>query len=200
MPRTWSWLVLAVAIAMPAFAQTPMQVYGAWHCSTDYCTWAAVSSASTFDTDNHWMIDRNMNNTYQPSVNLVIFSFIQPVKLMNLTTDTGDTDGVPTAMNASAVSYFESRGVRVMFSIGGQTYTSDWDTALSTDPATLGTNAANVAKQFNVGIEIDYENSSNPNLSGLEAFINAYRTVIPYDPTGNNAAARLTIDFGAGDQ
>lgn len=200
MPRTWSWLVLSVAMAIPSFAQTPMQVYGAWHCSTDFCTWAAVSSPTTFDTDNHWMIDRDMNNTYQPSVNLVVFSFIQPVKLMDLTNDSGDTNGVPTAMNASAVSYFQSRGVRVMFSIGGQTYTSDWDTALATDPATLGTNAANVAKQFNVGIEIDYENSSSPNLSGLEDFINAYRAVNPYDPTGNNPAARLTIDLGAGDQ
>ena len=30
--------------------------------------------------------------------------------------------------------------------------------------------------------------------------MNAYRSVIPYDPTGNNPAARLTIDLGAGDQ
>jgi hypothetical protein len=103
-------------------------------------------------------------------------------------------------MNTTAVQYFESRGVRVMFSIGGSTYTSDWDTALATNPTQLGINAANAAKQFNVGIEIDYENTNNPNLSGLASFVNAYRSVIPYDPTGNNAAARLTIDLGAGDQ
>lgn len=194
------WMLVAIAIALPAFAQTPMQVFGAWHCSTDYCTWSTVSSPTTFDTDNHWMIDRNMNNTYLPAVNLVNFSFVQPVKLMNLTTDSGDTNGVPNAMNAAAVSYFESRGVRVMFSIGGVTYTSDWDTALSTNPTALGTNAANMAKQFNVGVEIDYENSSSPNLSGLQEFISAYRAVNPYDATGNNQAARLTIDLGAGDQ
>jgi hypothetical protein len=51
-----------------------------------------------------------------------------------------------------------------------------------------------------VGIEIDYENSSSPNLTGLQAFVTAYRAVIPYDATGQNQAARLTIDLGAGDQ
>jgi hypothetical protein len=103
-------------------------------------------------------------------------------------------------MNSAAVSYFTSRGVRVMFSIGGQTYTSAWDTALSTNPSALGTNAANMAKQFGVGVEIDYENTSSPNLTGLQQFVSAYRAINPYDATGNNPAARLTIDLGAGDQ
>jgi hypothetical protein len=146
------------------------------------------------------MIDRNMNNTFNPSVNLVIFSFVHPVKLMNLTTDSGDTNGIPSGMDQNAVSYFQTRGVRVIFSIGGQTYTSAWDTALSTNPTQLGINAANAARQFNVGMEIDYENTSSPNLTGLAAFVNGYRSVIPYDPTGANQAARLTIDLGAGDQ
>src|SRR5215469_15925111 len=194
------WAVLAFLITTTSFAQTPMQVYGAWHCTADFCTWATAEDAGTFDTQNHWMIDRNMNNTYNPSVNLVIFSFVQPVKLMNLTTDSGDTNGIPNGMEQNAVSYFQSRGVRVMFSIGGQTYTSDWDTALATNPTQLGINAANAAKQFNVGMEIDYENSSSPNLAGLAQFVSAYRSVIPYDPTGANQAARLTIDLGAGDQ
>jgi hypothetical protein len=48
-------------------------------------------------------------------------------------------------------------------------------------------------------MEIDYEKSSNPNLTGLQQFVNAYRSVLPYDPTGNNFAARLTIDLGDGD-
>jgi hypothetical protein len=61
-------------------------------------------------------------------------------------------------------------------------------------------NAAAVAKSLGVGIEIDYENSSSPNLTGLQSFVNAYRSQIPYDPTGANPAARLTIDLGAGDQ
>ena len=194
------FLVAAVAWFVPRLnAQTPITVYSAWHCTADYCTWATAEDLATFDSQNHWMIDRNMDNSYQPSVNNVTFSFVQPVKLMNLTTDSGDTAGIPNGMDMTAVSYFENRGVRVQFSIGGQTYTSDWDTALATNPTQLGTNAANAAKQFNVGMEIDYENNKNPNLAGLEAFVQAYRAVLPYDPTGANQAARLTIDLGAGD-
>lgn len=180
-------------------AQTPISVYSAWHCTADFCTWATAEDATTFDNQNRWMIDRDMNGSYHPSVNNVTFSFVQPVKLMDNTTDSGDINGVPIGMNTTAVSYFENRGVRVQFSIGGQTYTSDWDTALATNPTALGTNAANAAKSFNVGMEIDYENNRTPNLTGLQAFVNAYRAVLPYDPTGANQAARLTIDLGAGD-
>lgn len=191
---------LAVGLcAVPAAAQTQMQIYGAWHCYTDGCSWASVPNMTTFDTDNHWMIDRDMNNTYLPSVNLVILSFVNPVKLMNLTTDSGDTNGIPVGMNAAVINYFQSRGVRVMMSIGGASYRKDWDKALSTNPTQLGLNAAAAAKQFNVGMEIDYENSSSPNLTGLEQFVTAYRSQIPYDATGTNFAARLTIDLGDGD-
>jgi hypothetical protein len=145
------------------------------------------------------LIDRDMNGTYLPSVNLVVLSFVQPVKLMNLTNDSGDINGIPVGMNAAVVSYFQSKGVRVMMSIGGASYRKDWDKALSANPTQLGINAANAAKQFNVGMEIDYENSSSPNLAGLQAFVTAYRSVIPYDPTGANYPARLTIDLGDGD-
>ena len=185
--------------AVPAAAQTQMQIYGAWHCYTDGCSWASVPNMTTFDTDNHWMIDRDMNNTYLPSVNLVILSFVDPVKLMNLTTDSGDTNGIPVGMNTAVINYFQSRGVRVMMSIGGASYRKNWDKALSANPAKLGLNAAAAAKQFNVGMEIDYENSSSPNLSGLQQFVSAYRSQIPYDATGANHAARLTIDLGDGD-
>jgi hypothetical protein len=181
-----------------ANAQTQMQIYGAWHCYTDGCSWASVPNMTTFDTDNHWMIDRDMNDTYLPSVNLVVLSFVQPVKLMNLTTDAGDTNGIPIGMNAAVINYFQSRGVRVMMSIGGASYKKDWDSALSSNPTQLGINAANAAKQFNVGMEIDYE-STKSNTSGLEEFVAAYRSVVPYDPTGANYAARLTIDLGDGD-
>jgi hypothetical protein len=82
-----------------------------------------------------------------------------------------------------------------MFSIGGASYKKDWDKELSSNPTQLGINAA---KQFNVGMEIDYE-SSSPNLTGLQSFVTAYRSVVPYDATGANYAARLTIDLGDGD-
>jgi hypothetical protein len=190
---------MALLGAFPVAAQTPISVYGAWHCYTDGCSWASVPAMTTFDTDNRWLIDRNMNGTYLPSVNLVVLSFVQPVKLMNLTNDSGDINGIPVGMNAAVVNYFESKGVRVMMSIGGASYRKDWDKALSANPTQLGINAANAAKQFNVGMEIDYENSSSPNLAGLQAFVTAYRSVIPYDPTGANYPARLTIDLGDGD-
>jgi hypothetical protein len=87
-----------------------------------------------------------------------------------------------------------------MLSIGGITYTDDWDTALATDPARLARNAAALAQRLGVGIEIDYENSSSPNLTGLQTFIDTYRSLLPYDASGNNPAARLTIDLAAGDR
>ena len=177
-------------------AQTPIQIYGVWHCFSDGCNWFSVPDMTTFDTDNHWLIDRGNGS---PSVNLVVLSFVNPVDLMNLANSSHTKNGIPIGMDAAVVNYFQSRGVRVMFSIGGIRFVKDWDMALNTNPTQLGINAANTAKQFNVGMEIDYEKSSKPNLSGLQQFISAYRSVLPYDPTGNNFAARLTIDLGNDD-
>src|SRR5205085_12692279 len=98
------------------------------------------------------------------------------------------------------VNYFKSRNVRVMLSIGGITYTDAWNQALSTNPTQLGLNAAAVAKSLGVGIEIDYEENTSPNLTGLQAFIDAYRSPLPDDAPGANHAARLTIDLAPGDR
>jgi hypothetical protein len=95
-----------------------------------------------------------------------------------------------------------------MLSIGGITYVSAWNDALAADPVTFGRNAAEAAHRLGVGIEIDYEENKNPNLAGLQAFIDAYRAYVDpatghgtqYDPTGANHAARLTIDLAAGDR
>src|SRR5215467_7442511 len=152
---------------------------------------------SNFDTNNHWMIEQGDGS---PSVNLIILSFVNPLKLLNQTNDSQTVNGVPIGMNSAVVGYFTSHNIRVMLSIGGITYTNYWDSALSSNPAQLGTNAANLAKQLGVGIEIDYENNTSPNLSGLQSFINAYRAILPYDATGANPAARLTVDLAAGDQ
>ena len=188
--------VLGLAVVSGLRAQTPTQIYGVWHCYTDGCGWLSVPNMTTFDTDNHWLIDRGNG---QPSVNVVVLSFVNPVDLMNSTTNSTTINGIPMGMNATVVNYFQSKSVRVMFSIGGIRFVKNWNKALSSNPTQLGINAANVAKQFNVGMEIDYEKSSNPNLTGLQAFITAYRSVIPYDSTGNNFAARLTIDLGNDD-
>jgi hypothetical protein len=189
---------LAAFSAIPAAeAATPISIYGAWHCGNDACTWATVRDMSNFDTNNHWMIDRGDG---LPSVNLVVLSFVNPLKLLNRTTDSGNVNGVPVGMNQAVVNYFKSRNIRVMLSIGGITYTDDWNAALSTNPTQLGLNAAAVAQSLGVGIEIDYEENSTPNLAGLQAFINAYRSQLPYDASGTNHAARLTIDLAAGDR
>jgi hypothetical protein len=191
--------VPAVAPAAPASAATgtPPQVYGAWHCGNDACTWATVRDMAGFDQANHWLIDRGDG---RPSVNLVVLSFVNPLTLLNGTTNSANTNGVPVGMNQAVVNYFTSHGIRVMLSIGGITYTDDWNTALAQNPALLGQRAAALASQLGVGIEIDYEQSSGPNTAGLQTFIDAYRAAHPYDASGADPAARLTIDVAAGDR
>ena len=176
---------------------TPISVYGAWHCGNDFCTWASVRNMTDFDTKNRWLIDRGNG---LPSVNVVVLSFVHPLRLLNKTTDASTSQGIPIGMNQAVVDYFKSRGVRVALSIGGITYVDAWNQALATNPTQLGLNAADAAQRLGVGIEIDYEENMNPNLTGLQAFINAYRSVLPYDASGNNHAARLTIDLASGDR
>jgi hypothetical protein len=201
-------LVLLTAIALFGFlagpaqaavaaTPTPPQVYGAWHCSNDACLWGTVRDMTDFDHNNHWLIDRGDS---RPSVNLVVLSFVNPLRLLNMTTDAQTLNGVPRGMTAAIVNYFTSKNVRVMLSIGGITYVDDWNTALATNATQLGLNAATLASSLGVGIEIDYEENSNANLTGLQAFIDAYRGRLPYDASGANPAARLTIDVAAGDR
>jgi hypothetical protein len=172
-------------------------VYGVWHAGNDYCTWGKVRDISEFDSQNHWLIDRGDGN---PSVNLVVLSFVNPLKLLNGTTDATTLDGIPRGMTPEIVKYFKDQKIRVMLSIGGITYTDAWNTALATDPAKLATNAAAVAESLGVGIEIDYEENTNANLVGLQTFITTYRLIHKYDALGVNPAARLTIDLAAGDR
>jgi hypothetical protein len=192
-------LVFSGPFAKPAKAPfvTPISIYGAWHCGNDFCTWSSVRNMTDFDTKNRWLVDRG---TGQPSVNLVVLSFVHPMRLLNKTTDASTSQGIPIGMNQAVVDYFKSRGVRVMLSIGGITYTDAWNQALATNATQLGLNAAEAAQRLGVGIEIDYEGNTDPNLTGLQAFINAYRSRLPYDASGSNHAARLTIDLAAGDR
>ena len=176
-----SSLLFSFLLISTAAAATPLQIYGTWHCGNDACTWGTVRDMTDFDAKNHWLIDRGDG---VPSVNLVVLSFVNPLKLLNQTNDAQTINGVPIGMNQQVVSYFTSHNVRVMLSIGGITFVSDWDTALSTNPTQLGLNAAALAKSLGVGIEIDYEQSTTPNLNGVQAFINAYRSQLPYDATG----------------
>ena len=189
-------------------APNPISIYGAWHCGNDYCTWASVRDMSEFDAKNHWLIDRGDNSgcdyevvgSCNPSVNLVVLSFVHPLRLLYQTTDEQTLDGVPRGMTQDVVDYFKNQGIRVMLSIGGITYVDAWNQALAENATELGKNAALVAQTLGVGIEIDYEENRNPNLDGLLQFIDAYRAKLPYDAIGSNHAARLTIDLAAGDR
>jgi hypothetical protein len=192
-------------LAADAPGITAISIYGVWNAGNDFCTWSSMRSMVDFDTKNHWLVDRGDG---LPSVNLVVLSFVNPVKLLNKTTDSQTSQGIPIGMTQDVVSYFKSRNVRVMLSIGGITYTRDWNAALAANPAQLGRNAAEAAHRLGVGIEIDYEENKSPNLAGMQAFIDAYRSYVDpltgegtrYDPTGANHAARLTIDLAAGDR
>ena len=84
----------AVCFSAPSASATPIQVYGTWHCGSDSCSWASVRTMADFDAQNHWLVDRGDGH---PSVNLVVLSFVNPLKLLNLTTDAGNTQGIPTA-------------------------------------------------------------------------------------------------------
>jgi hypothetical protein len=191
-------LVLGLTlIAGIAGAQTPLQIYGAWHCGNDYCTWGTVRDLVEFDQQNHWLIDRGDG---VPSVNLVVLAFVNPWKLLNQTTDDQTLNGIQRGMNQDLVNYFKSNGIRVSLSMGGITYIDYWNDALATDPVQLAVNAAAVAQDLGVGFEIDYEENQNPNLPALQTFIDTYRAILPYDATGTNHAARLTIDLAAGDR
>ncbi|HEY2914708.1 MAG TPA: hypothetical protein VGK21_15190, partial [Candidatus Angelobacter sp.] len=74
-----SFLLTLLLISTAAVA-TPLQIYGAWHCGNDACLWGTVRDMTDFDAKNHWMIDRGDGS---PSVNLVVLSFVDPLKLLN---------------------------------------------------------------------------------------------------------------------
>ncbi len=191
--------VFAIAVALAEFAPisaSPIQVYGVWHCGKDLCGWDTVRDMTDFNRKNHWLIDRGDG---KPSVNLVVLSFVDPLRLLNLTNDAHNAAGIPAGITPDIVSYFTSHKIRVMLSIGGFTYAKDWDEALATNPKQLGLNAAQAAQRFGVGVEIDYENDHRPNLGGLQEFITAYRSVFPYGAASRNPASRLTIDLALDD-
>ena len=181
----------------PPGEASPIQIFGVWHAGNNYADWSIPRVYEEFDEANHWIIDRGDG---RPSVNLVVLSFVHPMRLLDWWIDGADwlEDAVPVGMSQMVVDYFKNAEIRVMMSIGGVTYTDAWDEALAIDAWELGLAAAEVAEHFGVGIEIDYERNTDPNLAGLDTFIRAYRSIHPYDPTGDNHAARLTIDLAAG--
>ena len=73
MRKTWgvaAALLCSMSSGCPANA-TQMEIYGAWHCGNDFCTWSTVRNIADFDSKNHWIIDRG---DCAPSVNLIVLS------------------------------------------------------------------------------------------------------------------------------
>jgi hypothetical protein len=168
---------------------TPIQIYGAWHCGNHYCDWSLVRDMVEFDQKNHWLIDRGDG---RPSVNMVVLAFLEPLKLLNQTTDAGFVNGIPRGMTPDVVSYFKGRGITVLLSAGGITYTSAWDTALVTNPSLLATRARAAVTALGAdGFEIDWENGSPTagEMAGIETFIATYGT-----------SGLLTLDLAVGDR
>src|SRR5262249_15913278 len=124
-------LLATLLLVTRTAAATPLQIYGAWHCGNDACTWGAVRDMTDFDANNHWLIDRGDG---VPSVNLVVLSFVNPLKLLNQTNDAQTVNGVPIGMNQQVISYFTSHNIRVMLSIGGITLFEYSDTPPSPHP------------------------------------------------------------------
>jgi len=176
-----------------------IQIFGVWHAGNHYADWALPRNFAEFDEANRWIIDRGDG---RPSVNLVVLSFLHPMEILGMELFEGvpvaPESGVPIGMEQWIVDYFKDAGIRVMMSIGGITYTDAWDEALTTNATQFGLNAAAIATYFGVGIEIDYERNTDANLVGLQAFITAYRSKHPFDSTGADHTARLTIDLAAG--
>ncbi|EFA79437.1 hypothetical protein PPL_07855 [Heterostelium album PN500] len=166
------------------------KVYAIWHCGIDGCMWNTPINNSYVD----WIVNRGDGI---PTNNLFIFSFLNPVNILQQ-----GIQAVPAGMSKSLIQYLQSQGLSVMFSIGGagivlNSWSSEWDQALTKDPTTLGKNAAAIAQEFGVGIEIDYE--SEANTPKLDAFVKAYRSVIPFDNSSSATdSSLLTVDTGAG--
>lgn len=139
-------------------------IYGAWHCGPGDCEWASVPTNDSMG----WLLNRGDG---KPTVNVLSLAFLNPVKVLN-----NGVKGVPPGMTKSFINDLRSRGISVYMSIGGASWVSEWETALS-DPQKLATNAVAIAREYNVGIEIDYEGEKA--VPQLNAFVKAFSSQGP---------------------
>lgn len=156
-----------------------------------------MSGVNQFKSCHNWLKNSG--------INVVSLAFLKPTEILNtstcasgICTDKGVRIGMP-----GAIDYFKGEGMDLVFlSIGGATYTSFWEEVLKTNATAedFATKVAAIAQFYQVGIEIDYEESSSPNLAGLEHFVKTYRSIIPYNHTYWTPESFLTLDFGQGAQ
>ena len=104
-------------------------------------------------------------------------------------------------MTPEIVDYFTSRGVRVMLSIGGITYTDDWNAGArgGREPARAegGRGRAAARRRHRDRLRGEPRARTSP---GCSRSSTPTARCIPYDATGANPTARLTIDLAAGDR
>ena len=181
----------------------PISIFGVWHCGNSFCDWSQVRNTSTdpnepgdFHLANSWIIDRNGDGIDgDPSVNLVVLSFLKPMELLDGTSNGAFTNGIPTGMTQDVVDYFKNHGIRVLLSMGGVTYTDSWNQALVTDAAGLAQKAVAAVRGLGAdGLEIDWENGrpTGPELAGIELFISTFNNLTA--ATGEV----LTLDLAVG--
>jgi len=165
-------------------------VYGIWHCGTD-CAWTSKPDLSS----SAWILNRGDG---KPTTDVVILSFMDPIALVNGQNSGGYTNGVPNGMIQS-YTYFTSKGIRVIFSIGGAAWSSRFVSALQQNAAQLAKNAAACALKYDVGIEIDVEVDNNSYASQLTTFVDTFRATIAYNGSPDAPSHTiLNIDVGAG--
>jgi hypothetical protein len=174
----------------------PISIFGVWHCGNTFCDWSQVRNLSEFDEANRWIIDRDLDDTngYQPSVNLVVLSFLQPLALLQQRTDEAFVNGIPKGMTSNIVNYFKSKDIRVLVSMGGVTYTDYWNQALLQNAAALADAAEQAVIDLEAdGLEIDWENGrpSADEMTGIQEFLENYDK-----PSGTV----LTLDLAVGNR
>ena len=181
----------------------PISIYGVWHCGNSFCDWSQVRNTSTdpdnpgeFHLANSWIIDRDGDGpSSDPSVNLVVLSFLKPMELLDGTTDGAFNNGIPRGMTQDVVNYFKDHEIRVLLSMGGVTYTDSWNQALVTNAVQLATNAVAAVRTLGAdGLEIDWENGT-PNeeeLKGIEKFIDTFNDLT------RDTKEVLTLDLAVG--
>jgi len=189
-PALVSFTMSKVLISVVLFfgACYAVRDFGIWHCGDDGCDW---SRKPNLEASSSWMLDRGDG---KPTFTYVIFAFVDPLKLMKNTTDSGTVNGIPRGMTKDAISFFTSKNISVMFSIGGADAGSAWDSALQ-NPTQLAKNAAAAAREFQVGLEIDYESENSKSVTALGTFVKTYRSIIP--ATTKGTVGLLTVDLGS---
>ena len=147
---------------------TPIQIFGAWHCSDDACTWATVRTVAEFDSKNHWLVDRGNGQPVGQPRDPQLRPPAQAAEPDDRRRDR--STACRKGMTPEIVNYFKSRGhPGHALDRRHHLHRTPGTRRSRRTPTLLGQRAAALAQQLGVGIEIDYEENSNPNLAGPPA-------------------------------